>query len=130
MAEKSLESRVAVLESDVAHIKQDTKDIKLDMRSMRGEIKAANDGIAALQKDVGVIGATVTHLATTTVTHLATKAELKSMEANMIRWFVGTAIAIGALAFTIARFVDAPPRSPVAGASAASSDALRSAPQD
>lgn len=98
MAEKSLESRV--LERDVAHIKEDIKDMKMDMRNMQAQIKATNDGLAALQVEVGVL--------TATIPHLATKAELQAMEVHIIRWFVGTAVAIAALAFGIARFVALP----------------------
>jgi hypothetical protein len=95
---------------------------------MQGELKAANDGIAVLQKDGAVIGTAVKQLATkeevgaiaATIPHLATKAQLQAMETNIIRWFVGTALAIGALAFAIARFVEVPARSPTAaGASLA-----------
>lgn len=37
--------------------------------------------------------------------HGANKADLKSLESMMIRWFVATAIALSAAAFAIARFV-------------------------
>lgn len=36
---------------------------------------------------------------------LVTKAELKSLEATMIKWMVGVALAIGGLAFAVARFI-------------------------
>lgn len=128
MAEKSLETRVAILESDVAHIKEDIKDIKLDVRSIQGELKAANDGIAFLQKEVAVLGTAVKQLATkeevgaiaATIPHLATKAELQAMETNIIRWFVGTAVAIAALVFGIARFVALPGTAPATAAVPAS----------
>jgi chromosome segregation ATPase len=67
-----MEARIARLESDVEHIKDVLGDIKLDVRGMQGELKAANDSIAALQKEVGVISATLPHL--------ATKADLREVE--------------------------------------------------
>lgn len=103
-----MESRIARLESDVGHIKADIVDIKLDIRKLDGKIDAANENIALLQKDVGVLVATVANMAKTADSQFATKAELKAMETHIIRWFVGTAIALAALAFTIARFVELP----------------------
>jgi chromosome segregation ATPase len=67
-----MEARIARIESDMEHVKDVLGDIKLDVRGMQGELKAANDSIAALQKEVGVISATVPHL--------ATKADLREVE--------------------------------------------------
>jgi len=100
MAEKSLESRVVAIEGDVAHIKEDIKDMKIDIRNMQAQVKAINDGLAVIQREVGVL--------TATIPHLATKAELQALEAHIIKWFVGTAVAIAALVFGIARFVALP----------------------
>jgi hypothetical protein len=85
-----VEARIARLESDIGHVKTDVSEL-------RGDMKAANDSLAAIKA---------------TIPHLATRADLNevagrmaTMETKLIRWFVGTALAIGALAFSIAKFM-------------------------
>lgn len=41
-----------------------------------------------------------------TLPHLATKADISSLETKIIRWIVGTTIAAASVAFTIAKFVN------------------------
>jgi hypothetical protein len=43
------------------------------------------------------------------VKHLATKSDVSEAKTAIVMWIVGTAIAVGALAFTIARVSSAPP---------------------
>lgn len=37
--------------------------------------------------------------------HGATKAQIEGLRADLIKWFVGTAVALSATAFAIARFI-------------------------
>lgn len=52
----------------------------------------------------------------TRLDHMATKADLAEMKADMVKWIVGTAIALGATAITVMTFVlnNAAPKQPVA----------------
>lgn len=59
-----------------------------------GAVEAA---VSDIKSDVSALKATSNHL--------ATKNDVSSLESKLIRWCVGTAIAVAALAFTIARFV-------------------------
>jgi hypothetical protein len=53
--------------------------------------------VAETREDVSAIKATLPHL--------ATKADISSLETKIIRWIVGTTIAVASVAFTIAKFV-------------------------
>lgn len=93
-----VEIRIARLESDVEHIKR-------DVQSMHGRLEAVSADVTAIKA---------------TLPHLATKAELRSVEGSltakitsvegklsaletrMIRWIVGTSIATGGLMLTLA----------------------------
>lgn len=41
----------------------------------------------------------------TKLDHVATAAALESVRSDLIKWFVGTAVALGAIAFTAAKFI-------------------------
>jgi hypothetical protein len=40
-----------------------------------------------------------------TAAHLATKTDVSQVESSLIKWLVGTLLAVAVLTFTIARFV-------------------------
>ena len=69
--------------------------------------------MAGLREDVSAIKATLPNLAKAAdlskveaaLPHFATKADLYKLETTMIRWFVGTALGVGALAFGAAKLV-------------------------
>lgn len=54
--------------------------------------------VGDLRTDVGAIKAVMPHL--------ATRADISSLETKVIRWLVGTLIAATSMAFTIAKFVN------------------------
>lgn len=56
----------------------------------------------------------------TRLDHTATKADLADMKADMVKWIVGTAIALGATAITVMTFVlnNAAPKQPASAAQA------------
>ena len=54
--------------------------------------------VAETHEDVSAIKATLPHL--------STKADISSLETKIIRWIVGTTIAVASVAFTIAKFVN------------------------
>lgn len=67
--------------------------------------------VAEIRSDVAGLTAVVPHLATkadiadvkTSVSDV--KGNISSLESSLIRWIVGTALAVAVLAFTIARYV-------------------------
>lgn len=62
---------------------------------------------AELRTEVRAIAATMPHLATaasvSAIPHLATAASVSAMEARIIKWMVGTALASNGLLFIIAK---------------------------
>lgn len=94
-----MENRIARLESNVGYIKG-VVGIKLDTRTLVEMIGATNESVGRLQYELDNLAAIRSTL--------ATKADFKAMETNMIRWFVGTAIVLIALTYLIARFVEIP----------------------
>jgi hypothetical protein len=61
--------------------------------------------VAETREDVSAIKATLPHLATKAeVKDL--KADISSLETRIIRWIVGTTITVASVAFTIAKFVN------------------------
>lgn len=77
--------------------------------------------VSVIKTDVGAIIALIPHLATKAdvaliphlatkaevalIPHLATKADVSDAVTSVIKWIVGTTIAVAALAFSIAKFV-------------------------
>lgn len=60
--------------------------------------------LGAVEESVSEIKAAVSGL-TSTMPHLATKADVQSVETSIIKWIVGTIIAVAALAFAIAKSI-------------------------
>ena len=60
--------------------------------------------LANVESSVAHIRAEVSGLSAT-VTHLATKSDVSNLESSLIKWIVGTLLAVAVLTFTIARFV-------------------------
>lgn len=69
------------------------------------------DGTKDVLKRLCVLESSVTEIKvqvgsiSATIPHLATKADLTSLEAAMIKWIIATVIAASGLAFTFAKFV-------------------------
>lgn len=69
--------------------------------------------VSVIKTDVGAIIALIPHLATkadvgeikSVIPHLATKADVSDAVTSVIKWIVGTTIAVAALTFSIAKFV-------------------------
>lgn len=128
----SMEARIARIESDVAHIRSDVSNLQIDVRDIRKDMKAANDAIAELKGGLHAVriaidalsasvDQTITALGASTdarfqalLTSIDAKfdafgasmdAKINALESKLIRWFVGTAITLVALAFSIAKFV-------------------------
>jgi hypothetical protein len=74
-----MEPRIAKLEQFADECREDLRSV--DVRLAKVETLA--DGIAK---------------------NMATKANISQLESTMLKWFVGTAIAIAGLAFTAAKF--------------------------
>ena len=71
-----------------------------------------NDGVMSdVLKRLGVLESSVSEIKvqvgsiSATIPHLATKADLTSLEAAIIKWIIATVIAASGLAFTFAKFV-------------------------
>jgi hypothetical protein len=84
--------RLGVVESLVAETREDMSAIKAAFAHLATKAEV-ND----LKADVSAIK--------TELPHLATKADVNALETRIIRWFVGTTIAVSSVAFTIAKFV-------------------------
>ena len=65
--------------------------------------------VSAIKTDVGAIIALIPHLATKAdvalIPYMATKADVSDAITSIVKWIVGTTIAVAALAFSIAKFV-------------------------
>lgn len=62
--------------------------------------------LGAVESSVSDIKAEVRGISTQ-IPHIATKADISSMESSLIKWIIGTTLAVAVLAFTIAKFVHA-----------------------
>jgi hypothetical protein len=60
--------------------------------------------VAETREDVSAIKATLPHLATKAEIN-ALRSDMSAMETRMIRWIVGTTIAVASMAFAIAKVV-------------------------
>lgn len=60
--------------------------------------------LANVESSVAGIRADVSGLSATAM-HLATKNDVSSLESSLIKWIVGTLLAVAVLTFTVARFV-------------------------
>jgi len=60
--------------------------------------------LGALESSVSDVREQVSAI-TAAMPHFATKADLRAVETAIIKWIIGTVIAVAALAFTIAKFV-------------------------
>ncbi len=79
--------------------------MKADLGNLAAQTKQDLGNLAAQsQSDIGKLAAQM-HGFAAQLPHLATKGDLGRMEASIIRWLVGTSIAIAGLAFAIAKFV-------------------------
>jgi hypothetical protein len=74
--------RVGRLESDVSQLKSDVSQLKVDV----SELKVDVAGIKA------------------TMPHLATKADLATMESRLIRWIAGSWLAMAGVVAALVRF--------------------------
>jgi hypothetical protein len=77
--DNGLEPRVARLEQFVDECRKDLRS--LDVRLTR--VETLTDGIAK---------------------NMATKADLAQLESTLLKWFIGTAIAVAGLAFAAAKY--------------------------
>lgn len=71
-----LEESVSRIENDVLELKSDVHDLKIDVAGIKSQLQ-----------------------------HFATKSDLSDMKADMIKWIVGTALAMSASGITIMTFV-------------------------
>ena len=60
--------------------------------------------LSSVENSVSDIRAQVSGLCATAA-HLATKTDVSQVESSLIKWLVGTLLAVAVLTFTIARFV-------------------------
>jgi hypothetical protein len=60
--------------------------------------------LSSVENSVSDIRAQVSGLIATAA-HLATKTDVSQVESSLIKWLVGTLLAVAVLTFTIARFV-------------------------
>ncbi len=88
--------------------KAEITELRADMQEIRGALPHL-----APRSDVQEIKSILPHLALrsdvqeikSALPHFATRAELRGVETRIIKWFIGTAITLTALVFSIARFV-------------------------
>jgi hypothetical protein len=75
--------------STKAELKEDIHAVRVEVQALRAELKTDVQALRTeLKTDVGAL-----------------RSDMSSMEARLIRWFVCTAIAIAALAFSAAKYV-------------------------
>lgn len=78
-----LEPRVARLEDSVARIEKDVLELKTDVHDLKIDVAGIKSQLQ----------------------HFATKSDLSDMKADMIKWIVGTALAMSAAGITVMTFV-------------------------
>lgn len=69
--------------------------------------------VSDVRSQLSGLSAMASHMATksdvsglsTMASHMATKADVSQLESSLIKWLVGTLLAVAVLTFTIARFV-------------------------
>ena len=71
--------RVGRIEADVSHLKGDVSQLKVDVSQLKGDVSQLKVDVAGIQA---------------TLPHLATKADLATMESRLIRWIAGSWIAM------------------------------------
>jgi hypothetical protein len=105
--------RLGVVESLVADTRENVSTIKPAFAHL-----ATKADLNELKADVGAIKATLPHLATKADIHATgaeinlvraemnlLRADVNALETRIVRWIVGTTIAVASVAFTIAKFV-------------------------
>ena len=95
-----LKTQVASIAANMPHLAtaKSVSDLRTEMKEnmsdLRSELTASISEVKSeLSRVAGI------------VPHLATAASVSALETSMIKWFVGTAITLTALAFSIAKFV-------------------------
>lgn len=91
--------RLGVLESSVAETRENLSAIKAAFAHL-----ATKADMNELMADVSAIKATLPRLATKAEVN-EIRSDMSAMETRIIRWIVGTTIAVASVAFTIAKFV-------------------------
>ena len=91
--------RLGIVESLCAETREDVSASK----GTFGHLATKAD-LNDLKADVNAINATLPHLATKAEIN-EVRADINALEAKIIRWIVGTTIAVASVAFTIAKFV-------------------------
>lgn len=80
-----------------------------DMDDVLRRLGSLEKDVSEIKTQVGGIMAQLPHMATRAdvaqLPHMATKADVSDAKTSIIQWMVGTAIAVAALAFAIAKFV-------------------------
>jgi hypothetical protein len=95
-----LKTEVAFIAANMPHLAtaKSVSDLRTEMKDSMSDLKSelvASD--TALKSEVSRIGAVIPHLATAD--------SVSRLESSILKWFVGTAITLTALAFSIAKFV-------------------------
>ena len=110
--EVNVESRIARFESDLGHLKKDVAQIAESVVNLQEGQEELGKEASRLREEVCGIKAVLPHLATTAEMNnlvlgleARMQSQLRSLETQMVRWFIYTAIGAGSLAFTIAKLV-------------------------
>jgi len=86
-----MEARIVKLESDVEYIKRDIGEIKTDIKDFKSSV---NSDFKAVNQKLDNIPIALAQF----------EMRLEKRFTSIIQWFIGTAIAIGGISFTVARF--------------------------
>jgi archaellum component FlaC len=80
-------------------------ELRTDIAGVRSELKSEIAGArSGLKEEIGKVREDVSAIKAT-LPQFATKSDLSAMETRIIKWFIFTAVAIGTLAFSIAKLV-------------------------
>jgi len=102
-----LKTQVASIAANMPHLAtaKSVSDLRTEMSNLRTEMKEnMSDLRSELTASISEVKSEVSRIAGI-IPHLATAASVSALETRMIRWFVGTATTLTALAFSIAKFV-------------------------
>jgi hypothetical protein len=102
-----LKTQVASIAANMPHLATaaSVSDLRTEMANLRTELLASDAANKEeLMTSISANTAELSRIAAI-IPHLATAASVTAMENRMIRWFIGTAITLTTLAFSIAKLV-------------------------
>ena len=111
----ALEKDVSILRTDSSVMRHDLTDLKGDVSLLKADVSVLKTDVSLLTADVSVLKADVSELKagflvlennmSVVLATYATKADLASLEAAMLKWYIATTTTLAGVAFAFAKYV-------------------------